>query len=153
MQLLVGQSPDFSWFAFPNYGGFISSRSIQMPIQAIFRDVQFAANEPLGEGSFPFQHGVPFFLPEKEFSRLFVPEPLRILDRLLVKLLVLFQARNQRVLHEPIGWLKDPRFYQVRLNRIAHGEEGFLGYQKMAVKTWIRKGEGRSDFHNRNGIA
>src|SRR5258708_33982856 len=99
-----------------------------MAVQAIFRYVQFAANKPLGKGSFPFQDRIPFLSPEEQFGGLFAPETFRILDRLLIKIPILLQARDRSVLNKRIGWLKDPSFYQERLNRIAHGKEGILRF-------------------------
>src|SRR5258708_16306499 len=97
-----------------------------MAVQAIFRYVQFAANKPLGKGSFPFQDRIPFLSPEEQFGGLFAPETFRILDRLLIKIPILLQARDRRVLNKRIGWLKDARFYHVRLNRIAPSDQGYI---------------------------
>src|SRR6266536_6299542 len=53
MQLLIGKRTFVAGFAFPDNRRLVPAWPSQMPIQAIFRNVEFAANEPLRERSFP----------------------------------------------------------------------------------------------------
>src|SRR5438132_13898936 len=60
MQLLISKSALVAGFAFPDDCRLVPARPSQMPIQAVFRDVEFACDEPLREGRFPFEHRFPF---------------------------------------------------------------------------------------------
>src|SRR4029077_15948994 len=63
MQLLISKRPFVAGFAFPDDCRFVPARSYQMPIQAIFRNVEFASEEPLRERRFPFEHRFPSCAP------------------------------------------------------------------------------------------
>ena len=45
MKLLVGEDTPLAWFALPDNGGFIATRTGEMTVEAVFGDVQLAANE------------------------------------------------------------------------------------------------------------
>ena len=68
MQLLIGQGAHFSGFAFPNDGGFIFARALDVPIEAVVGKIELAADEPLGPGKIPFQNLVPLLEPMKFFG-------------------------------------------------------------------------------------
>ena len=91
MQLLIGERAFIARFAFPDNCGLVSARPGQMPIEAIFRDVEFAADEPLRERRFPFQHLVPSRAPD-QLTRFARPELCRLLDRFSVHPLILREA-------------------------------------------------------------
>src|SRR5438132_7700283 len=56
MQLLISKSALVAGFAFPDNCRLVSARPGQMAIQAVFRDVEFASDEPLCELLFSFAH-------------------------------------------------------------------------------------------------
>src|SRR5436190_1581260 len=64
MQLLISQGTFIAGFAFPDNGRLVPARSSQMPIQAVFRNVEFASDEPLRKGGFPFEHRLPSCAPQ-----------------------------------------------------------------------------------------
>ena len=49
VKLLVGEDAPFAGFAFPDDGGLVAARTGEMPIEAVFADVELAADKPLGE--------------------------------------------------------------------------------------------------------
>src|SRR5438034_11742607 len=77
MQLLISKSALVAGFAFPDTCGFVPALPSQMPIQAVFRYVEFASDEPLREGRFPFEHRFPFCAPQ-QFTRFARPEFCRL---------------------------------------------------------------------------
>jgi hypothetical protein len=64
MELLIGKRTFVAGFAFPDNCRFVPARPSQMPIQAVFRNVQFASDEPLREWRFPFEHRFPSCAPQ-----------------------------------------------------------------------------------------
>ena len=79
MQLLIGKRTFIARFAFPDNCCLVSVRPSQMPIQAIFRDVEFASDEPLRERRFPFEHLIPSCAPD-QLTRFARPELCRLAD-------------------------------------------------------------------------
>jgi hypothetical protein len=67
-----------------------------MAIQAIFRDIEFAADEPLCERSFPFENFFPSS-PPNEFVRFACPKLGRLPDRFPVHSPVLSEALDSRI--------------------------------------------------------
>src|SRR5262245_14376915 len=77
MQLLISESALVAGFAFPNYCRLVTTRAGKMPIQTIFRNVEFAAREPFRERWCPFEDLLPWRAPDQllrfarpEFGRL-----------------------------------------------------------------------------------
>ena len=79
MKLLIGERTFIAGFAFPDNRGLVPARPSQMPIQAIFRNVEFAANEPLRERRFPFENLFPSCAPH-QLTRFARPEFCRLAD-------------------------------------------------------------------------
>ena len=59
MQLLICKRALVAGFTFPNYRGLVPTRSGEMPVQTIFRDIQFPADEPFRERRLPFDNLLP----------------------------------------------------------------------------------------------
>src|SRR6266702_1951483 len=90
MQLLVGERAFIARFALPDNCRLVPARPSQMPIQTIFRDVEFAAHEPLREWCFPFENFFPRCPPDQlacfacpEFCRL--PDGFPVHPPILIK--------------------------------------------------------------------
>jgi hypothetical protein len=64
VQLLIGKGTFVAGFAFPDNCRFVPARPSQMPIQAVFRNVEFAADEPLRERRLPFEDLFPICAPD-----------------------------------------------------------------------------------------
>src|ERR1700756_2591971 len=91
MQLLVSERALVTGFAFPNYCGLVSTRPGEMPVQAIFRNVQFPAYEPFRERRFPFENFLPRRAPE-QFLRFARPKLGRLPNRFSIRSPILSQA-------------------------------------------------------------
>src|ERR1700756_2026024 len=65
MQLLIGEGALVTRFALPNDRSLVPTRPGEMPVQTIFRNVEFAAYEPLGEWRVPFEHFFPRRAPDQ----------------------------------------------------------------------------------------
>ena len=63
VELLVGEGADFAGFAFPDDGGFVFSPRGEMAVEAVVREVEFAAGEPFGPGDVPVEDFGPRFEP------------------------------------------------------------------------------------------
>src|SRR5215467_9172586 len=68
MQLLVSQRPNFAGLTFPNDGGFVLARGLHMPVEAVIRQIELAAQKPLRPRMFPPKNFVPFFEPVQLFG-------------------------------------------------------------------------------------
>ena len=121
MQLLVGQSHFITRLPFPDQRSLIPGRPKQMPVKTVFGDIQFSADEPLGERLLPLQDFLPFLLPEAEALRLFLP---RIFPDSLsicgISHWYSSKLRDVRLFREVLRRLKDAIFNQVRFNVVAH---------------------------------
>ena len=98
---------------------------LQMPIEAILRDVQFAADEPFRERRLPFQHLLPWLLPV-EFARFACPEFLRLPDRFPMHPAILLEATDAGVLGEVARGFENAGFLEVGLDIFFHERNGTL---------------------------
>src|SRR6478752_4170397 len=64
----VGERTPVSRLPLPHERRFVPSRRIDMPIDAIVRNIDFATEEPLGTRRLPFEHLVPPLEPGKRFG-------------------------------------------------------------------------------------
>src|SRR6266568_2729906 len=94
-----------------------------MPIETIFRNVEFAANEPLGEWSFPLENFFPRRTPYP-LARFACPELGRLLDRLPIQPLVLLENFSLRLLPQLLPRFESALLNQMRLDVVVH--EQFL---------------------------
>src|SRR5437868_7370829 len=103
MQLLICERALVAGFAFPNYCGLIPTRPGEMPVQTIFRNVQFPAHEPFRERRLPFEDLFPWRAPDQilRFAR---PEFARLPDRFAIHSLILSQALDSRFAVETRWW-------------------------------------------------
>ena len=65
MKLAIGESAGFARLAFPNDGRFVCPTICEVPIDAVFTDVDLPTDEPFRVGSFPIENFAPFLLPSK----------------------------------------------------------------------------------------
>ena len=119
MQLLVSEGTLVARFALPNNCRFVPSRPSQMPIQTIFRDVEFAVYEPLREWRFPFQNFFPRCAPDKLVS-FACPKFGGLLDRLPIHSPILIEAFNTSLLREIFGRFENALFDQMRFDVVVH---------------------------------
>ena len=77
MQLLIGKCTFVARLTFPDDCRLVPAGASQMPIQAIFRNVEFASDKPLREGRFPFEHLFPS-CPPNQLARFSRPEFCRL---------------------------------------------------------------------------
>jgi hypothetical protein len=67
MQLLIGEGAFIAGFAFPDNRRLVPARPCEMTVEAIFRNVEFPADEPLRERRF---HSNTFFHGARQTSSL-----------------------------------------------------------------------------------
>ena len=91
VKLLVSERPLFARLPFPQDRGLVLASRAEMPVEAVFGDIQLSADEPLRKRQLPFEHLLPLFPPE-EFGGLPTPEFLGLLDRFLIHRAILGEA-------------------------------------------------------------
>ena len=91
VQHLVREHAAVARLAFPDDGGLVAARPVQVAIEAVGAGVELAADEPLGVRLVPDQHLVPVLEPVERFG-LLGPEALGIVLGALPELFVLGQA-------------------------------------------------------------
>ena len=98
--------------ALEDQGGLFASGAIEMAVQAVVRDVQFAALEPLYLRLVEviLQDPVPLLVPCKILFGHLGPEVLRVLDGPFVELFVLFHTLYMCIFREFLAWREHPRF-------------------------------------------
>src|SRR5262249_14385955 len=123
MQLLIGERALVTGLAFPNYCRFVATRSNQMPVQAVFGNVEFPPHEPFRERRLPFDTLLPWPAPNQllRFAR---PELARLPDRFPIHPPILSQALDSRFTAETRRRLENALFDQVRFDVLVH--EQFL---------------------------
>src|SRR5438067_6937326 len=112
-----------------------------MPVQTIFRNVQFAADEPFREGRLPFD----YFLPRRapgQFLRFARPELGRLSDRFSIHSPILSQALDPRLAAESRWRLENAFFDQMRFDVVMHGQflvrgRTFQGKRASSVATGV----------------
>jgi len=92
----------------------------EVAIEAVHRDVELPAGEPLDVGlvEVVVQDLVPFFEPGEVLFRLLSPKLVRVIDGLLVQLLVLLDALDMRLLTKCLGRRERSLFRRQDLNFI-----------------------------------
>src|SRR3989442_15718415 len=91
MKLLIGECPHFSRFALPDESSFVLARSVYVAIEAVIREIDLAADEPLRPGIVPFKDLVPLLEPVQLRGDP-GPEFFRFLNRFAVNALVVFRT-------------------------------------------------------------
>jgi hypothetical protein len=119
MQLLVGQNTPVAGFAFPDDRRLVAARTGKMTIEAIFRDIELAADKPFRERQAPIEDSGPFFAPE-QFGGLFRPKFLRRFDRFRIQLLVLGEGLDMGAFDKLLRGFENAIFDQVRFDGGAH---------------------------------
>jgi REP element-mobilizing transposase RayT len=90
-----------------------------MPIQTVFRNIEFAADEPLREWRFPVEHFFPRGAPE-QLTRFASPEFGGLSNRLSIHSPVLSETFDSRLLREILRCFKNALLDQVRFNVAMH---------------------------------
>src|SRR5207248_1163263 len=92
-----------------------------MPVQTIFRNVQFATDEPFCERRLPFDYLLPWRAPGQllGFAR---PELGRLSDRFSIHSPILSQALDSRLAAESRWWLENAFLDQMRFYVVMHGQ-------------------------------
>src|SRR6266571_107405 len=92
-----------------------------MPIQTIFRNIEFAAHEPLREWRVPLEDFFPRRAPDqlRRFTR---PEFGRLLDRLSIHAPILIETFDPRLLREILRWFENALLDQMRFDVVVHEE-------------------------------
>jgi hypothetical protein len=85
VELFIGDRANIARLALEDERGFVFPRRSQMAIQAIFRDVQFAADKPFRVRRLPIEDLLIRFPPDELFLRLPVPEFFWAIDRLIIE--------------------------------------------------------------------
>src|SRR5678816_2979066 len=157
MQLLIGEGALVAGFAFPNYCGLVPTRPCEMPVQAIFRNVQFPANEPFHERRLPFEDLFPWRAPN-QFLRFARPELGRLPDRFSIHSPVLSQAFDPRLTAETRWWLENAFFDKMRFNVVVHEQSLicrgiFFGKRGPPVATGLRAVQFANSFEVKSWTA
>jgi len=114
----VSEATNFPGLAFPDNGGLVAARAVEMSVEAVVAEVHFAADEPFGAGQVPVEHFVPRFEPV-QFLCDTSPEGLGIFNGLLVHLLVLLEALDVRFLGKLGRRREDAGFAKERVEILA----------------------------------
>ena len=102
----------------------VTPPGLDVAVEAVVRDVERAADEPLGEREVPVEHGVEVVEPADQFARLAGPEALPVTGRLLVEGVV----GHQRVAMEVLRRREGAVLQVVRLDRrFRHDNPSFAG--------------------------
>ena len=117
-QLGVGDRAGVTRFALPVNGDTVAEPGFDVPVEAVVRDVQLAADEPLGERQLPLADRRPLLRPRHQIERLTGPEALVVLRRLVV--------------HE------GPGHQRVALERLARREAAVLPLQRVDTGASLR---------------
>ena len=65
VQLLISERARLAGFTFPDQRGFVASPGGEMPVETVVRDIDLAADKPLGVRWVPLQNRVPLLEPVK----------------------------------------------------------------------------------------
>src|ERR1700690_945043 len=115
MQLLIGQSANFTGFAFPDQCCFVLAPGLHMAIEAVVGEIDLSAYEPFGPRVVPFQNFVPLLEPV-QFFRNASPELLGMVYRFTINALVVFQTLDVCLFAEMLRTLKPALLLQDGVN-------------------------------------
>src|SRR5438067_1027123 len=119
MQLLIGKRALVARFTLPDDCRFISARAGEMPIQTIFRNVEFATDKPLCEWRVPVENFFPRRMPD-QLTRFAGPELSGLLDRLSIHPPILIETFDPRLLREILWWFENALLDQMRFDVVVH---------------------------------
>jgi len=104
-QLLIGERSRIAGLAFPQDGCLVLAPGGYVPIQTVVRNIQLAADEPLGKWQLPIQHSIPGLEPA-EFRGYVRPKFLGLLLGFFVDALIFSQAFDMSLVPEFFGGLE-----------------------------------------------
>ncbi len=128
VQLRVGDRARLARLAFPDDRRLVLGRSAQMPVEAVLRDVELAADEPFRERRLPLERLLGL-LPPVEILGQVAPEFLGLLDRFFPHRSVLLHAADARPFDEALGRFEDAVLDEVRLDVHRRGRVGGRGWR------------------------
>src|SRR4030095_10495796 len=151
MQLLVRECAFVTRFALPDNSRLISAWAGQMPIQTIFRDVQFSANEPFGERCFPFEYLFPSGTPKKliRFAR---PEFFRLSNRFAIHPAISIETFDSRFFCKFLRRFENPFLDQMRLDVVLHGQSLICGIPLLGKRAPVATALWAIEFANSFGV-
>ena len=121
MELCVGERALFPRrFALPDDGGLVLPRCAEMPVEAVFGDIDFSADEPLCIRAFPLEYVGPFFLPD-EFLGLACEKLFGLFHALLPHRLVLRHRADAGLFGKLFGRFEDAVLDESGFDILAHG--------------------------------
>ena len=115
MQLLVAKGTNFAGLTFPDQGSSVFAPGLHVAVETVVGNVDLPADEPFHRGRIPFEHAIPGFEPV-QLASYAAPELLRLLDRLFINSLVLFQALDVSLLSKFRWSLKLPVLFTYGIN-------------------------------------
>src|SRR5262249_47970685 len=110
-QLLVGECANLPGFALPDQGGLVLAPGLDVPVEAVVREIDLAAKEPLRPGTVPLEDLVPLLEPV-QLGGDPSPKSLLIFDRLTVDALVVFETFDVGLAAELFRTFKLPLLLQ-----------------------------------------
>src|SRR6185312_10692883 len=85
LELRVSDGPGVARLTFENNCGLVGAGRLKVAIQAVFRNVQLPAREPLGMRRLPFEDAAERLPPGEKLLGLLAPKPVWSVDRLGVE--------------------------------------------------------------------
>jgi hypothetical protein len=114
-ELIVSKSEDLAGFCLPDEGGLVLAPGGYVAVEAVERDIDEAAREPLGEGEIPIEDGVPGAEPVKVGSDA-SPEGVGVGEGFIVKIIVLIEGFDVGVQREMLRGREQSIFFEDRIN-------------------------------------
>src|SRR5271166_1730650 len=115
VKLLIRERTDFTGLTFPDDGGFILARALNMAVETVVGEINLAADKPFCPRVIPFEDLVPLLEPVQLAGNP-APELIGLLDRLFIKLFVFFYALDVSVAAEGDGRLEAALFLENRID-------------------------------------
>src|SRR5260370_4575039 len=119
MQLLIGERASLPRFTLPDNCRLVPAGSSQMSIETIFGNVEFAADEPLREGRFPFEDLFPSGAPD-QLARFSSPEFCRLPHRFSIHPSILTQTLDSPLPPVFPRWLENAFLDEMRFDVVVH---------------------------------
>ena len=120
MELLVSEHALLARLALPHDCRLRAARPVEVTVQAVLRDIELPADEPLCVRHLPIEHLLPRLLPG-EFLRFAREKFLGVLDALIPHLLVLRHGLDARLARKGLGRFEDAVLDESGLDVGAHG--------------------------------
>src|SRR5665213_685740 len=120
MQLLVSEGANLAGFAFPDDCGLVPAPRRQMPVNAVMRQIDLAADEPFRPWRVPVEHFPPWLKPV-QFMRYVAPESLRVAVGIRAQPFIVGDGFDVCPGTEIGRRSEQALFFERRLNVVRHG--------------------------------